>query len=83
VVVLAARFGRTAYAYGRLAHRLVLQEVGVVMQSIHLAATAMGLAACALGRGSSSRFAQLTGLDPRVETSVGEIMLGSAPPAPD
>jgi SagB-type dehydrogenase family enzyme len=79
VLVLSARFGRTAWVYGRLAHRLVLQEVGVVMQSVYLAATAMGLAACALGRGSSSRFARITGLDPRVEASVGEIMLGSAP----
>lgn len=79
LLVLAARFGRSAWVYGRLAHRLVLQEVGVVMQSVYLAATAMGLAACALGRGSSTRFAALTGLDPRVEASVGEIMLGSAP----
>lgn len=80
LLVLCARFGRTAWAYGRLAHRLVLQEVGVVIQSVYLAATAMGLCACALGRGSASRFAGLTGLDPRVEASVGEIMLGSAPP---
>jgi SagB-type dehydrogenase family enzyme len=79
LLVLSARFGRTAWVYGRLAHRLVLQEVGVVMQSVYLAATAMGLCACALGRGSSSRFARITGLDPRVEASVGEIMLGSSP----
>lgn len=79
LLVLTARFGRTAWVYGRLAHRLVLQEVGVVMQSVYLAATAMGICACALGRGSSTRFAALTGLDPRVEASVGEIMLGSMP----
>jgi len=79
LLVLSARFGRTAWVYGRLAHRLVLQEVGVVFQSVYLAATAMGLCACALGRGNSSRFSRITGLDPRVEASVGEIMLGSAP----
>jgi len=82
LLVLSARFGRTAWVYGRLAHRLVLQEVGVVMQSVYLAANAMGLCACAIGRGSSSRFARITGLDPRVEASVGEIMLGSAPDSP-
>lgn len=83
LVVLSARFGRTAWVYGRLTRRFVLQEVGVVFQSVYLVATAMGLAACALGRGSSTRFAQATGLDPRVEASVGEIMLGSAPgPSP-
>lgn len=79
LLVLTARFGRSAWVYGRLAHRLVLQEVGVVMQSVSLAATAMGLAVCALGRGSSTRFATITGIDPRVEASVGEIMLGSMP----
>jgi oxazoline/thiazoline dehydrogenase len=79
VLVLTARFGRTAWSYGRLAHRLVLQEVGVVIQSVYLAATAMGLCACALGRGNATRFAAITGLDPRQEASVGEIMLGSVP----
>lgn len=79
LLVLSARFGRTAWVYGRLARRFVLQEVGVVFQSVYLVATAMGLAACALGRGSSTRFARITGLDPREEASVGEIMLGSAP----
>lgn len=79
LLVLSARFGRTAWVYGRLTRRFVLQEVGVVFQSVYLVATAMGLAACALGRGSSTRFARLSGLDPRVEASVGEIMLGSAP----
>lgn len=82
LLVLAARFGRTAWVYGRLAHRLVLQEVGVVMQSVYLCATAMGLAACALGTGDAGRLAALTGVDPRVEASVGEIMLGSAAPEP-
>jgi oxazoline/thiazoline dehydrogenase len=82
LLVLTARFGRTAWVYGPLAHRLVLQEVGVVLQSLYLAATAMGLAACALGRGSASRFAALTGLDPRQEASVGEMMIGSRPPEP-
>lgn len=83
LLVLTARFGRAAWVYGRLAHRLVLQEVGVVLQSLYLAATAMGVAACALGTGSAARFAALTGLDPRVEASVGEIMLGSAVAAPE
>lgn len=77
LLVLSARFGRTAWAYGRLTHRLVLQEVGVVLQSVYLAATAMGLAACALGTGSAPKLAAITGIDPRVEASVGEIMLGS------
>jgi thiazoline dehydrogenase / protease len=39
----------------------------------------MGLAPCALGSGDSSTFARATGLDPIVESSVGEFMLGSLP----
>ena len=42
-----------------------------------LAAAAMGLAACPLGCGNSLLFAELAGVDPLVESSVGELMLGS------
>ncbi|MCA9711234.1 MAG: SagB family peptide dehydrogenase [Myxococcales bacterium] len=79
LMVLAARFARVSWAYGPLSYSLILKEVGVVFQSVYLAATAMGLGACALGVGNSRVFAELVGVDPLVETSVGEILLGSMP----
>jgi oxazoline/thiazoline dehydrogenase len=41
-------------------------------------ATAMGLSACGLGNGDLESFAAATGLDPLVEGSIGELMLGGA-----
>ncbi len=79
LMILAARFARVGWAYGPLSYSLILKEVGVVFQSVSLAATAMGLGACVLGVGNSRVFAQLTEIDPLVETSVGELRLGSMP----
>jgi hypothetical protein len=39
----------------------------------------MGLAACALGGGDSDLFADAAGTDYLVESSVGELVLGSRP----
>jgi hypothetical protein len=39
----------------------------------------MGLAPCALGTGDSATFSAATGIDPLVESSVGEFMLGTRP----
>jgi hypothetical protein len=47
---------------------------------MYLAATAMGLAPCAVGAGDSELFAQAAQTDYRVETSVGEFLLGSQRP---
>jgi SagB-type dehydrogenase family enzyme len=63
-----------------MAYAATLKNVGVLYQTMYLVATAMGLAPCALGNGDSMLFAEATGIDPAVESSVGEFMLGSRPP---
>ncbi len=80
LLVLAARLPRIAWKYTGLAYALVLKHVGVVFQTMYLAATAMGLAPCAVGLGDSDLFAQAAGMDYYAETSVGEFLLGGAPP---
>jgi SagB-type dehydrogenase family enzyme len=80
LLVIACRFGRVMWKYQGMGYALVLKEVGALFQTFYLVATAMGLAPCALGSGDSQLFARATGLDPLVEGSVGEFMLGSRPP---
>jgi SagB-type dehydrogenase family enzyme len=77
LLVLAAQYDRMHGSYPDIAYSLILKEVGAVFQAAMLAAAAMGLAACPLGCGNSLLFAELTGVDPLVESSVGELMLGS------
>ena len=79
LLIITARFGRLFRKYRSLAYALVLKHVGVLYQNLYLVATNMKLAPCALGAGDSDRFAQMTGLDYVVESSVGEFMLGSLP----
>jgi SagB-type dehydrogenase family enzyme len=79
LLIVTARFGRLFRKYRSLAYALVLKHVGVLYQNLYLVATNMGLAPCSLGAGDSDRFAQATGLDYVVESSVGEFMLGSLP----
>ena len=77
LVIIAARFPRITWKYRSIAYSLILKHVGVLYQSMYLVATAMGLAPCAIGGGNSDLFAQATGTDYLVETSVGEFILGS------
>jgi SagB-type dehydrogenase family enzyme len=77
LLIITARFGRLFRKYRSLAYALVLKHVGVLYENFYLVATNMDLAPCALGAGDSDRFAQATGLDYIVESSVGEFMLGS------
>jgi SagB-type dehydrogenase family enzyme len=81
VVLVAARFGRVCWSYETLAYSLILKHVGVAYQTMYCVATAMGLAPCALGAGDPGVFAEATGLDPLVEGTVGEFILGSRPAA--
>jgi len=60
-----------------MAYRVSLMNAGVVIQTMYLVATDMGLAGCANGSGNSRLFAEVTGLDPVSETSIGEFALGS------
>jgi SagB-type dehydrogenase family enzyme len=77
LLVLAARYDCMHGPYPDIAYSLILKEVGAVFQTAMLAAAAMGLAACPLGCGNSLLLAQLAGIDPQIESSVGELMLGS------
>jgi SagB-type dehydrogenase family enzyme len=77
LIMLAACFVRTTRSYGDLSYSLILKEVGAVFQAAMMAGTAMGLATCPLGCGDSLLFSKLVGTDPLMETSVGELMLGS------
>ena len=82
LLVVSCRFGRVMWKYQSMAYALVLKGVGALFQTCYLVATAMNLAPCALGSGDSVLFARATALDPLVEGSVGEFMLGSCPPEP-
>lgn len=79
LLVLAARFERVAWKYQGMAYALILKDVGVLVQTLYLVATAMDLAVCAVGAGDSDAFARVAGTDPFVESSVGELILGSRP----
>jgi oxazoline/thiazoline dehydrogenase len=81
LITLASRFARLSWKYEAIAYATTLKNVGVLYQSMYLVATAMGLAPCALGGGDSALFCTATGLDPLVESSVGEFMLGTRPEA--
>lgn len=77
LVVLTSRLPRFAWKYQSMAYRLILMNAGVVIQTMYLVATDMALAGCANGSGNSQAFAEITGLDPLSETSIGEFALGS------
>ena len=67
------------WKYSGSAYALILKNAGVLCQSIYLVATARGLAACTLGSGDADLFAEAAGLDYLAESSVCEMLLGSAP----
>jgi oxazoline/thiazoline dehydrogenase len=79
VITLASRFSRIGWKYRGICYAVTLKNVGVMYEAMYLAATAMDLAPCALGGGDSALFALATGLDPLLESSVGEFMLGTLP----
>ena len=79
VLVIAARFARVMWKYRSMGYGTILRNVGVLYQTLYLAATDLGLSPCALGGGDSALFARITGLDPVVEGSVGEFILGGRP----
>lgn len=80
LVVLTSRLPRFAWKYESMAYRISLMNAGVAIQTMYLVATDMGLAGCANGSGNSPLFAEITGLDPVRETSIGEFALGARRP---
>lgn len=79
LLTITARFRRLSWQYSGLPYSLALKHVGVVQQALYLVATAMDLAPCALASGDSELAARVIGLDWRVESSVGEFVIGPAP----
>ena len=80
VAHISARFGRISWKYRAIAYSVALKNAGALYQTMYLVATAMGIAPCGLGSGDVIAFAKLSGVDPRLESSVGDFALGSAPP---
>ncbi len=76
LVTVASRFARISWKYEGMAYATTLRNVGALYQTLWLVATAMGIACCPLGGGDVSAFAEATGLDPPVESTVGEVALG-------
>jgi SagB-type dehydrogenase family enzyme len=77
LLTITARFARTAWKYESIAYALTLKHVGALLQTVYLVATSMGIGPCALGTGDAERAAAAFGLDWLVESSVGELALGS------
>ncbi|WP_051723784.1 SagB/ThcOx family dehydrogenase [Micromonospora chokoriensis] len=77
VLVVTARVQRLMWKYEGMSYAMILKDAGVLTQQMYLVATAMGLAPCALGAGDSQAFAELSGIDPLVEPSVADFLLGS------
>jgi SagB-type dehydrogenase family enzyme len=78
LLIIAARFDRFRPATEALAYPLILKETGALAQTVCLVAASMGLAAYELGTGDGAAFAEAAGLPPMVESSVGELVIGSA-----
>jgi SagB-type dehydrogenase family enzyme len=81
LLVITARVQRLMWKYEGLSYSMVLKNSGLLTGLMYLVATAMGLAPCALGAGDSAGFAALSGLDPLVEPSVADFVLGSRLPS--
>lgn len=77
VLAIAARFPRVFWKYKSIGYGNILRNTGALYQTLYLAATELGLAACAVGSADAMLFARITGLDPFVEGSVGDFVIGS------
>lgn len=77
LLVITTRVQRLLWKYEGMGYALSLKNSGVLTELMYLVATAMGLAPCALGSGDAAAFAQLSGLDPLVEPSLADFVLGS------
>ena len=77
LIIISARFHRTAWKYESIAYRLVLLETGTLLQTMYLTAAALGLKGCAIGCGDSDHFARIVQTDYYTESSVGEFLLSA------
>ena len=79
VFAIAARFARVMWKYRSISYGTILRNTGALYQTLYLVATELGLSPCGIGSGNSALFARLTGLDPVVEGTVGDFILGGRP----
>jgi SagB-type dehydrogenase family enzyme len=79
LILISARFAKMSSKYRFIAYSNILKDVGVLMQTMALTAAAMGLAACPLGTGDSDLFCRTFETEYALESSVGELTLGSLP----
>ena len=79
VLAIAARFARVMWKYRAISYGVILRNAGALYQTLYLAATELGLSPCGIGSGDSALFARVTGLDPVVEGTVGDFILGGPP----
>ena len=79
VLNIAARFARVQWKYRSICYATTLRNTGALYQTLYLAATQLGLSPCGLGSGNAALFAELTGLDPTIEGTVGDFILGGRP----
>lgn len=78
LVTLASRWDRLPGYHG-IAYATTLKHVGALYATMRLAAAAMGLFGRPLDTGDAALFAEVTGWDPAVGSSVGEFLLCGAP----
>lgn len=76
ILAIAARFARVMWKYRSIGYGNILRNTGALYQTFYLAATELGLSACGIGTGDSALFARITGLNPHVEGTVGECIIG-------
>ena len=79
VLAIAARFARVTWKYKAISYGVILRNAGALYQTLYLAATELGLSPCGVGSGDAVLFARMTGLDPVVEGTVGDFILGGPP----
>jgi len=76
LITLGARFTRIMWKYESMAYAAIIKHVGVIYELFYLVATDMDLGICGLGNGDTMTFSSLAGVDPYMEGSVGEMLLG-------
>lgn len=77
LIVMTGVFHRTVEKYGERGYRFVLLEAGHIGQNIALASEALGLRSCSLGGVNEQFIESLLDIDPKQESAVYSIVLGT------
>ena len=80
LIAISARFARAAYKFSGTAYSNVLKDVGALQQTLTMVARAMGLQSRVLPVGDADAFQRAVGLDWRVESSIGDMVISSRIP---